>query len=285
MRTHRLWFLVSFCGLVAGCGSGNSGGGGGLAITSVSVTPPTANVTTGATQQYTSTVAGTGPFISQVTWTVNDVAGGNATVGTITSAGLYTAPVVPPSPNTATIKAISTEDSTKTGPATATVVNPAPVATALSPASVSEGSAALQLTVTGSGFNSLSSAAVAGNSLATTFVDNSHLQVQLPASDLASPGSLAISVTNPSPGGGTGAALQFPVLSLPGGLAGANLLPRTMLRSAVRAVAQSSQTSMRTAFPTWRRSTPHMTPRTQLRAMKCMSSSGTARAIFGPAWC
>jgi hypothetical protein len=206
---------------MAGCGSGNSGGGR-PAITSVSVTPPTANVTTGATQLFTAAVAGTGSFSSQVTWAVNDVAGGNATVGTITAAGLYTAPVVPPSPNTATVKAISTEDSTKAGPATATVLNPAPVATALSPASVSEGSAALQLTVTGAGFNSLSSAAVAGNSLATTFVDDSHLQVQLPASDLGSPGSLAITVTNPSPGGGTSAALQFPVLSLPGGLAGAN---------------------------------------------------------------
>jgi hypothetical protein len=221
MRAHRLWFLVSFCGLVAGCGSGSSGGGGPT-ITSVTVTPATANVATGATQQFKATVAGTGSFSSQVTWAVNDVAGGNATVGTITSAGVYTAPGVPPSPNTATVKAISTEDSTKTGPATAAVLNPAPVAASLSPASVTEGSAALQVTVAGSGFNSLSSSAVGGTGLSTTFVDSGHLQVQLPAADLGSPASLAITVTNPTPGGGTSAAVAFTVESLPGGLAGPN---------------------------------------------------------------
>lgn len=40
-----------------------------------------------------------------VNWLVNDVPGGNATVGTITSAGLYTAPATLPAPVTATIAA------------------------------------------------------------------------------------------------------------------------------------------------------------------------------------
>ena len=43
-----------------------------------------------------------------VTWSVNDITGGNATLGTISAAGLYTAPAVVPVPNVLTIKATST---------------------------------------------------------------------------------------------------------------------------------------------------------------------------------
>jgi len=73
------------------------------------------------------------------------------------------------------------------------------------------------VTITGSGFNSLSSAEVAGSTRATTFVDASHLQFQFSVNDLVSPSSLLISVINPLPGGGTSASLPFTVLSIPGG--------------------------------------------------------------------
>lgn len=54
-------------------------------------------------------------------WTVNGVADGNATFGTITSEGLYTAPVRIPTPNTVTVKAIATADPTKSDTATITI--------------------------------------------------------------------------------------------------------------------------------------------------------------------
>ena len=57
------------------------------------------------TQQFTATI--TGATDTAVTWAVNGVAGGNSTVGTISAAGLYTAPQVPPTPNTVTITATS----------------------------------------------------------------------------------------------------------------------------------------------------------------------------------
>src|SRR2546425_10434852 len=44
-------------------------------------------------------------FNINVKWFVNDVEGGNATFGTITTGGLYTAPAAPPTPTTATIAA------------------------------------------------------------------------------------------------------------------------------------------------------------------------------------
>jgi hypothetical protein len=199
-------------------------------------------------------------------------------VGTITSAGLYTAPGVPPSPNTATVKAISTEDSTKTGPATATVLNTTPVAASLSPASVTEGSAELQVTVTGSGFNSLSSAAIGGTGVATTFVDNAHLQVQLPAADLGIPASLAITVTNPTPGGGTSAAVTFMVLSLPNFTSAHDATVGD--EGCCTTVADFNEDGIPDVA-----TATSATPGSTRHAMKCMSNSETDTAISGPPLC
>jgi len=91
----------------------------------VAVLPPAASVPTGGEQVFTASVTGLGSGASGVSWSVNGIAGGNATVGTIsgTSAttALYTAPAVPPSPATVTITATSAADSSKTGSATATI--------------------------------------------------------------------------------------------------------------------------------------------------------------------
>ncbi|HEV2176015.1 MAG TPA: hypothetical protein VGW33_02250 [Terriglobia bacterium] len=57
---------------------------------SVSISPSTSTLLTGATQQFQATVDGKAN--STVTWAVDGVNGGNSTSGTISSAGLYTAP-------------------------------------------------------------------------------------------------------------------------------------------------------------------------------------------------
>jgi hypothetical protein len=56
----------------------------------VAITPGAANVLAGATQQFQATVGG--QTSSSVTWSVDGVSGGNTTVGTISNAGLYSAP-------------------------------------------------------------------------------------------------------------------------------------------------------------------------------------------------
>lgn len=61
-----------------------------VAVLSMTVAPPSTNLTPLGTQQFTATVQGTTD--TAVTWSVNGVAGGNNTVGTINSDGLYTAP-------------------------------------------------------------------------------------------------------------------------------------------------------------------------------------------------
>src|SRR5450755_1103752 len=62
-------------------------------------------VVVGTTQQYLVYVGDIVP--TTVTWSVNDVSGGNSTIGTISSTGLYTAPTVAPTPNVITVKATS----------------------------------------------------------------------------------------------------------------------------------------------------------------------------------
>jgi hypothetical protein len=85
----------------------------------VSVSPSTASVQTGATRQFTATVTGS---TATPTWSVNTIAGGNSTVGTISATGLYTAPASVPS-GAITIRAT---DAGAEGTATVTVTTPGP---------------------------------------------------------------------------------------------------------------------------------------------------------------
>ena len=86
----------------------------------VSVAPSSVTVQAGNTQQFLAAITGTSN--SSVTWSVNDIRGGNLAVGTITTSGLYTAPTNIPEPNPVTIKATSTVDVTKSGTAAVIVV-------------------------------------------------------------------------------------------------------------------------------------------------------------------
>jgi hypothetical protein len=90
----------------------------------VSVSPATGSVQAGSvnTQSFTATVGDT--LNTQVTWQVNAVTGGNATVGTISSAGVYASPATVPSPATVTVTAISVADSTRSASATVTITAP-----------------------------------------------------------------------------------------------------------------------------------------------------------------
>jgi hypothetical protein len=88
-------------------------------VVSVTVKPTTASVRTGRTVQFTATVSGSSN--KSVSWTVNGVAGGNSTVGTISVAGLYRAPSSVPSPATVTVKAVSAADPTASASASVTI--------------------------------------------------------------------------------------------------------------------------------------------------------------------
>lgn len=70
---------------------------------------------------------------SAVTWEVDGHANGNSQVGTITSAGVYTAPASVPNPAAVTVAAVSVEDPTKSATATVTIVSAGTVAVSISP--------------------------------------------------------------------------------------------------------------------------------------------------------
>jgi trimeric autotransporter adhesin len=93
----------------------------------VTVAPSTATVVVGALQQFTATV--TGNSNTGVNWFVAGVAGGNSTVGTISTTGLFQAPAAVPSSPTVTITAVSQVDNTTSGSAQATIANPSQTVT------------------------------------------------------------------------------------------------------------------------------------------------------------
>ncbi len=89
----------------------------------VAVTPSAPSVELGATQQLTATVTGSGMPNTAVTWNVNGIASGDATVGTISTSGFYTAPRILPAPAMVSVTATSVADPAKSGSTTAAVTS------------------------------------------------------------------------------------------------------------------------------------------------------------------
>ena len=84
----------------------------------VSITPKRVGLTTGQLQTFAATV--TGSTTTTVTWEVDTVPGGNASVGTITAAGVYTPPA---SPGTHTVGARAVADTTVAAAASVAITN------------------------------------------------------------------------------------------------------------------------------------------------------------------
>lgn len=104
-------------------------------VVAVGVSPATAAIQTGGTQQFTATVTGTSN--QSVTWSVNGVTGGNATVGTISTAGLYTAPATIPAGGAVLVVATSVASPTSSGAASVTIIAaPPPVTISVTPSVV-----------------------------------------------------------------------------------------------------------------------------------------------------
>ena len=103
----------------------------------VTVAPAAATVPLRGSQSFTSTV--TGNSNTAVTWSVNGVAGGSSSVGTVSMSGVYTAPENLPVPATVTIKAASMANPAASAQATVSLVTPPPptVTVTVAPATVS----------------------------------------------------------------------------------------------------------------------------------------------------
>jgi hypothetical protein len=133
----------------------------------VTVSPSTATVSVNGTQQFTATV--TNSTSQLVNWTVNGLAGGNSTVGWITTGGLYTAPAAPPSGGSVNVQAASNATPTAIGTAKVTVVAPVPVLSSIAPNSGTQG-AGVPVTFSGSNFQSGATVAVSGTGVTVSNV-------------------------------------------------------------------------------------------------------------------
>lgn len=159
----------------------------------VSVSPSTATVRIGRTQTFAASV--TGSSNTAVTWSVNGVSGGNAIVGTISAAGLYTPPASVPSPSTVTVRATSAASTAASASASVSII-PLPTITAVTPATIPTGP--FSITVSGVGFVSGSVVTFDGASLATTVVSATSLTATGTAST-----AKTVAIVVKTPDGGT----------------------------------------------------------------------------------
>ena len=193
MKRSSLILVSIFVVFLGGCAEAiiPSGGPQNFALT---VTPATATLAGLSTQQFTAKAhTGSTPAL---TWSVNGVAGGNATLGTISATGLYTAPEFPPAPNTITVSAAETSDSTKTGQSAVTLGNPVPQLTSLSPTTIPVG--AFTLTLSGLHFAPGATVYLGSTAVATTVNSSTQLTATGTTTN-AQVGSVLVTVKNPDP--------------------------------------------------------------------------------------
>ena len=118
--------------------------------------------------------------------------------------------------------------------------NPIPAIASLAPTPVQTQSA-FTLTVTGTGFTTSSVVRWNGADRSTTFVSPTSLTAAIPASDVATPSTVSITVANPAPGGGASAAQALPVQVAALGITGMMTLPNiALVRDSIRGVLYAS---------------------------------------------
>jgi hypothetical protein len=99
-----------------------------------------------------------------------------------------------------------------TGGVRAAETNPVPYTNQpLVPDAAIPGGPAFTLTVNGTGFVSTSVVHWNGSSRTTTFIGQGQVTATISASDIAQAGTASVTVVNPGPGGGTSAAVFFPI--------------------------------------------------------------------------
>ncbi len=143
--------------------------------------------------------------------------GANKTT-TFVSATQLTAAITAADVNTAGTPAVTVVNPTPGGGTSNSVTftitaasNPVPAITTLSPSTVAAGSAAFTLTVNGSNFVATSQVKFNGANKTTTFVSATQLTAAITAADVNTAGTPAVTVVNPTPGGGTSNSVTFTI--------------------------------------------------------------------------
>jgi len=152
MRRHPLWFYIFFNFVLC------------AATPPVQIQPAKASVRAGAAKTFTAMLTGvSGP----VTWSV---VGGNS-FGTITQAGVYTAPAANPGAITVRATVATGTNTTASSDAAVTWLNPEPAITSLSPSSVNVGT--FTIAINGTGFLASSQVKLNGTAVTAQFIPRS----------------------------------------------------------------------------------------------------------------
>lgn len=171
----------------------------------ISISPTTHTMRLDQTKQFYVSVGNT--TNKSVTWSVGGVVGGNTTVGTISTAGLYTPPAVLPAGNSATVRVTSVANTTKFAEAVISLQNPMPSITAISPTELNPGT--YPLVVTGTKFQPGAVIKLQGTAQSTQRVSSTELRTN---ATFAAAGSYCVIVENPAPSAGASYQKCFTVL-------------------------------------------------------------------------
>lgn len=202
---------------LAGCSGGSGGSGGGtkqaLAPVVASVSPTSVPAGSSA---FTLSVTGSN-FQSQavVNWNTTALA---TTYNSSTSLSAAVPATLAGSGIVAHITVSNPDGQASTSTGTSSEVsvnNPAPTLTSSSPTWVYAGAADTTFTLTGTNFTSSSVVMAGATALTTSFVSSTQLTAVVPAATLASVGALNLSVSNPTPGGGSSQSIAVTVAQSP----------------------------------------------------------------------
>ena len=198
-----------------GSGGGTSGGktftvnNPAPTLSSISPTSATAGTTTTlvltGTNFNTSSVVNWNGSSTGITTTYVDYSSGTILTAALpavdmATAGTFSVTVTNPTPGGGTSAA-----------QTFTVNNPAPTLSSINPTNANAGSSNLSVALVGTGFVSTSVANWNGTPLTTTYGSSTTLNATIPAADMTTVGTFWVTVTNPTPGGGTSNPVVFTV--------------------------------------------------------------------------
>jgi DNA-binding beta-propeller fold protein YncE len=151
----------------------------------VQVSPAAAIIGPLETYQFTATVTGTSN--TAVSWTLS------ASVGTISSTGLYTAPAAPS--GGVTITATSAEDPTQKATAQVSIGSgTGPTITSMNPTTAVQGSVQQEVYLDGTNFLSTETVLVGGIPVPTTFLSPTLLRATVPAAQLTQAGAFQVRI-------------------------------------------------------------------------------------------
>jgi hypothetical protein len=173
------------------------------AVDSVVLAPSTITLNLLQEQQLTATPKANGQTLTDraVSWSSAD-----QTVASVSSTGTVRGV-------RAGVTTVTATSEGKSASASVTVNNAAPTLSGIAPSSVLAGAAPFTLTVTGTGFVNGSVVQWNGVPRTTTFGSSTQLSAAITAGDITASGTAQVSVSTPSPGGGTSASLPFTIVA------------------------------------------------------------------------